>query len=53
MTYDPDDDDRHAVRRGVEHIPIRGTTEELGLIVPSPVVTQADLERRRDDDEPE
>jgi hypothetical protein len=32
-----EDDDRVRVRRGCEHVRIKGTTEELGEIVPPPV----------------
>lgn len=40
------DDPRERTRRGSEHVRIKGTTEELGEIVPPQVVT-------RDDDEDE
>lgn len=43
-----DDDDRVRVRRGSEHVRIKGTTEELGEIVPPPVTVPA-----RGDDVPE
>jgi hypothetical protein len=33
-------DDRLRVRRGSEHVRIKGTTEELGEIVPGPVRTE-------------
>jgi hypothetical protein len=35
-----DDEERLAVRRGAEHVRIKGTTEELGEIVPAPVETE-------------
>ncbi len=34
-----EDEERTRVRRGVEHVRIKGTTEELGEIVPPPVRT--------------
>ena len=33
---------RNQVRRGSEHVRIKGTTEELGEIVPPPVEIEAD-----------
>jgi hypothetical protein len=33
-------------RRGVEHVPIYESEGELGRIVPSPVITQEELDRR-------
>jgi hypothetical protein len=35
-----EDEDRLRVRRGSEHVRIKGTTEELGEIVPGPVRTE-------------
>jgi hypothetical protein len=35
-----DEDKRLAVRRGAEHVRVKGATEELGEIVPSPVETE-------------
>jgi hypothetical protein len=35
------------VERGVAHIRIQGTGEPLGEIVPPPVVTQEELDRRK------
>lgn len=42
-----EDEARLRVRRGSEHLRIKGTTEELGEIVPPPVTTEraADDER--------
>jgi hypothetical protein len=49
-----DEDERSANRRGAEHVQIKGTTEELGQIVPAPVVTDdRSVEVRSDDDEDE
>ena len=42
MANDDDDDDRMKIRRGSEHVRIKGTTEELGEIVPPPVEIEAD-----------
>jgi hypothetical protein len=42
-----DEDPRTAIRRGCEHVRIKGTTEELGEIVPPPV----EIEAERDEDE--
>jgi hypothetical protein len=39
---DDENDDRLAVRRGSEHVRIKGTTEELGEIVPPPVEIEED-----------
>jgi hypothetical protein len=44
-----DDESRVRVRRGSEHLRIKGTTEELGEIVPPPVTVPG----RADDDVPE
>jgi len=35
-----DDEKRMRVRRGSEHVRIKGTTEELGEIIPPPVLTE-------------
>jgi hypothetical protein len=35
-----DDEERIRVRRGSEHVRIKGTTEELGEIIPPPVRTE-------------
>jgi hypothetical protein len=43
-----DDEPRLRVRRGSEHVRIKGTTEELGEIVPPPVTVPG-----RGDDVPE
>jgi hypothetical protein len=43
-----EDEERVRVRRGSEHLRIKGTTEELGEIVPPPVTVPA-----RSDDVPE
>jgi hypothetical protein len=50
MGIDDQDERRQQVRRGTEHVRIKGTTEELGEIVPPPVVTDAedDAARRRE-----
>jgi hypothetical protein len=51
MGNDDEDDTRLKVRRGSEHVRIKGTTEDLGEIVPPPVEIDADEphedERRR------
>lgn len=47
-----DDDtrnDRLRVRRGVEHINIRGATDQLGQIVPPQVITQDELDDLRNE----
>ena len=49
-----EDDRRTAVRRGAEHVRIKGTTEEMGEIVPAPVETddrKVEVRRDRDDDD--
>lgn len=46
-----DDDERLRVRRGSEHVRIKGTTEEWGEIIPAPVI--AEPPGRSGDDEPE
>jgi hypothetical protein len=48
MANDDDDNGRLQIRRGSEHVRIKGTTEELGEIVPPPVEIEAD---EPDDDE--
>jgi hypothetical protein len=48
-----DEDEHLAVRRGAEHIRVEGATEELGEIVPAPVVTEDQtvrIDRGRDDE---
>jgi hypothetical protein len=48
-----DEDERVAVRRGAEHVRVKGTTEELGEIVPAPVVTEdqsVTVQRSRDEE---
>jgi hypothetical protein len=46
-----DEDERLRVRRGAEQVRGDGTTEQLGKIVPPPVVTEAeDEERKRRED---
>ncbi len=50
-----EEDRRSANRRGSEHVRIKGTTEELGEIVPPPVSTDdghVKVRRDRDDEEP-
>ena len=47
-----DEDDRVKVRRGVEHVRIKGTTEEWGEIVPPPVTVPAREEDVPDGEEP-
>jgi hypothetical protein len=50
-----DNDKRLAVRRGAEHVRVTGASEELGEIVPAPVVTEDDrvtVEREGSEDEP-
>lgn len=42
MANDDEADDRLKVRRGSEHVRVKGTTEELGEIVPPPVEIDAD-----------
>ena len=42
MANDDEDDGRLKIRRGSEHVRIKGTTEELGEIVPPPVEIEAD-----------
>jgi hypothetical protein len=39
------------IRRGSEHVRIKGTTEELGEIIPPPVHADAGVEVPRDDDD--
>jgi hypothetical protein len=48
-----EDERRLAVRRGAEHVRVKGTTEELGEIVPAPVETEDRRVRvvKREDDE--
>lgn len=49
-----EDDGRSAGRRGSEHVRIKGTTEELGEIIPPPVSTDdghVEVWRDRDPDE--
>jgi hypothetical protein len=38
-------------KRGSEHVRIKGTTEELGEIIPAPVHADAGVEVPREDDE--
>ena len=45
MANDDDDEKRMNIRRGSEHVRIKGTTEELGEIVPPPVEIDADEPR--------
>jgi hypothetical protein len=47
MAIEENDERRQQVRRGSEHVQIKGTTEELGEIVPPPV----EVQRSRDDEE--
>ncbi len=47
-----EDEERTRVRRGVEHVRIKGTTEELGEIVPPPVRTESGGSDRRDEPPP-
>ena len=47
MGIEDQDERRKQVRRGTEHVQIKGTTEELGQIVPPPVVTEDEEEAER------
>jgi hypothetical protein len=47
MGIEDHDERRQQVRRGTEHVRIKGTTEELGEIVPPPVVTDEEEEAER------
>jgi hypothetical protein len=51
MANQDEENGRMTVRRGSEHVRIKGTTEELGEIVPPPVEIEAsepdEDERRR------
>jgi hypothetical protein len=51
MAIEDQDERRKQVRRGAEHVPIKGTTEELGQIVPPPVEVQRSREDEEDEDE--
>jgi hypothetical protein len=52
MFVSMESDDRLRVRRGSEHVRIKGTTEELGEIVPGPVRTETGPGSEDEDAEP-
>jgi hypothetical protein len=51
MAIEENDERRQTVRRGAEHVQIKGTTEELGQIVPPPVEVQRSRDEEEDEDE--
>jgi hypothetical protein len=53
MAIEDNDERRKETRRGAEHVQIKGTTEELGQIVPPPVEVQRSGRDDEDDDDPE
>ena len=48
-----EDEERYRIRRGSEHVRIKGTTEELGEIVPGPVMAEDERRGERSEGEAE
>jgi hypothetical protein len=53
MAIEESDERRQQVRRGAEHVQIKGTTEELGQIVPPPVEVQRSQDETDEEDDDE